>query len=279
MDNIMQRSRYPRTNYSPYRRKKPGYDKKPIAYTIIRQAITCILILLIVLGIKNINFATTNYLTEKIKHVIEKNYELKNVAGLMDGALAFLQNKKDDENKPADEDIESNILLPAEHEEDQNTSRESSVLAITTENVEEYYDNLGEYQDIEFIVPVEGEILYQFGENKNNINDMAVSFNEGIDIAAQLNSNVKAAADGLVIDTGTSSLNGKFLKIMHENGLVSVYSNCSDIYVVRGQRVLQGDIIGSVGESEDYSGVYLHFEIRKDGSPLDPLNYVKFSEN
>lgn len=67
---------------------------------------------------------------------------------------------------------------------------------------------------------------------------------------------------------------GMYVVIDHGNGYQSLYAHCSAIYVTVGQMVSQGEVIASVGSTGWSTGPHLHFEIRKDGSRVDPLNYV-----
>ncbi len=67
---------------------------------------------------------------------------------------------------------------------------------------------------------------------------------------------------------------GMYVVIDHGNGYQSLYAHCSAIYVTVGQMVNKGDVIASVGSTGWSTGPHLHFEIRKDGSRVDPLNYV-----
>ena len=67
---------------------------------------------------------------------------------------------------------------------------------------------------------------------------------------------------------------GMYVVIDHGNGYQSLYAHCSAIYVSVGQMVNKGDVIASVGSTGWSTGPHLHFEIRKDGSRVDPLNYV-----
>ena len=91
--------------------------------------------------------------------------------------------------------------------------------------------------------------------------------------------NIYAMKGGEVIIAKTSYTPGydygKYVVIDHGNGFQSLYAHCSDIYVSVGQMVKQGDVIAAVGSTGWSTGPHLHFEIRKDGTRVDPLKYVK----
>lgn len=87
---------------------------------------------------------------------------------------------------------------------------------------------------------------------------------------------VVAALSGKVIRVEENPLVGHLVEIQHDNGLVTVYQSLSDVKVKEGQRVSQGDLIARAGENifEKDAGVHLHFEVRKDGQPINPEQYL-----
>lgn len=103
-----------------------------------------------------------------------------------------------------------------------------------------------------------------------------------VDIRAAQGSTLRAAADGYVARVkfdGTTSY--AYIMLIHSNGLSTVYGHVSAVYVSANQYVLQGDRIGltggaprSVGAGAFTTGPHLHFEVRKDGIPVNPLNYL-----
>ena len=97
----------------------------------------------------------------------------------------------------------------------------------------------------------------------------------GLDIAVPRDSEIRAAGAGIVREAGVDDIYGQFALIDHGGGLASLYGHASRMTVTRGERVRRGQIIGYTGSSGRSSGPYLHFEVRKDGAPVDPLLYVK----
>ena len=102
----------------------------------------------------------------------------------------------------------------------------------------------------------------------------------GIDIAAPAGSTVKACASGTVTRTGEDDRFGIIVEVNHGNGITAVYGNLSaDDLVETGDVVQQGDTIGKVGQSSMFefdSEPHLHFEMKKDGSAVDPGSYIDF---
>jgi murein DD-endopeptidase MepM/ murein hydrolase activator NlpD len=116
------------------------------------------------------------------------------------------------------------------------------------------------------IWPVNGPITSGFGLRWG-------SMHEGIDIGVPCGTPIHAAAAGTVIYSGWADGYGNFVVIDHGNGLATAYGHQSAIYVSGGS-VSQGQTIGAVGSTGHSTGCHLHFEVRVNGSPVDPLGYL-----
>jgi murein DD-endopeptidase MepM/ murein hydrolase activator NlpD len=97
------------------------------------------------------------------------------------------------------------------------------------------------------------------------------SFHEGLDIDGRKGQTVRAAAAGLVLKVGEEGKYGKLVVIDHGGGITTLYAHVSRILVRPGARVARHDPIAEVGRTGNASGHHLHFEIRLDGRPIDPL--------
>lgn len=97
----------------------------------------------------------------------------------------------------------------------------------------------------------------------------------GTDFAGAHGSPILATADGVVIHADWLSGYGRLVKIQHEFGIETRYAHLSKIYVSEGQRVSRGDRIGDMGNSGNSTGTHLHYEVRIDGRPVNPMTYIK----
>jgi lipoprotein NlpD len=120
-------------------------------------------------------------------------------------------------------------------------------------------------KELDLIWPIQGKINSPFGARGKN-------FHRGIDIASPSYQEVKAAMDGEVI-LARNSRNGygNVIVVRHDAGLSTIYGHMNVIIAKEGEAVRQGQAIGGVGSTGKSTGPHLHFELRREGRPLDPL--------
>lgn len=118
-----------------------------------------------------------------------------------------------------------------------------------------------------FIWPVSGPITSPFGPRWGTIHP-------GIDIGVPEGTPIHAAAAGTVIYCGWEEGYGNFVVIDHHNGLATAYGHQSRIAVSCGENVAQGQVIGYSGCTGYCTGPHLHFEVRVNGTPVDPIPYL-----
>lgn len=100
-------------------------------------------------------------------------------------------------------------------------------------------------------------------------------FHSGIDIPAPTGTNVVAASDGTVIYSGTLGGYGKAIMVDHGGGVVTLYGHNSSLSVGEGARVSRGSVIARVGSTGYSTGPHVHFEVRKNGSYVDPISWLR----
>jgi murein DD-endopeptidase MepM/ murein hydrolase activator NlpD len=124
------------------------------------------------------------------------------------------------------------------------------------------------------MLPVSGPITSGFGMRKQPVFGRMI-MHTGIDIAAAQGTTIAAAATGRVILAQYAGNCGNMITIDHGGGMATNYCHLSQIFVGVGQDVQRGQAIGAVGMTGDATGPHLHFEVRIEGKPVDPLGYLR----
>lgn len=121
--------------------------------------------------------------------------------------------------------------------------------------------------------PLGGRFVSGFGTRKDPWGGGTKTHN-GVDLAAPHGTRIRAAASGTVKSVGSNPLLGRYVKIEHKNGFETTYGHMYRQAVKDGQKVSLGDVIGYEGSTGRSTGPHLHFEIRKNGTPVDPTIYI-----
>ena len=117
-----------------------------------------------------------------------------------------------------------------------------------------------------FMWPTDGDVAKQFNPDEGL---------KGILIEGSLGQEVKSIAKGRIIYAGEDLKGyGKLVIIKHDDDILSVYGHNRELLVSEGQKISAGEIISTMGETSD-GNIHLHFEIRKNGLSVDPMNYFK----
>lgn len=118
-----------------------------------------------------------------------------------------------------------------------------------------------------FVRPVGGSISSGFGSRGGGRHT-------GIDIPRPKGTPISVVDDGVITYTGTYYAYGKLIKVSHGNGVETWYAHCDSITVSVGDVVDKGETIGTVGITGRATGYHLHFEVRKNGTPQNPVHYL-----
>lgn len=124
-----------------------------------------------------------------------------------------------------------------------------------------------------FMWPTSGSVTSGFGTPRYS-GGVLDHYHEGVDIGAATGTPVVASKAGTVSFAGYAGGYGNVIYITHEGGWSTRYAHLSSIGVTAGQRVEQGQRIGAVGNTGTSTGPHLHFEIRKGGTPVDPIKVL-----
>ncbi|BCR04388.1 peptidase M24 [Desulfuromonas versatilis] len=122
-------------------------------------------------------------------------------------------------------------------------------------------------------MPVKGWVTSAFGVRRDPFNG-ARKMHEGVDIASRTGTPVFATADGIVTQAETVSGYGKLVVVDHGYGFKTYYGHNSKLFVKVGQRVKRGEKVAAVGNTGRSTGPHVHYEVRRNGVPLNPRKYL-----
>ena len=117
--------------------------------------------------------------------------------------------------------------------------------------------------------PTSGVLTSRFGARWGSVHT-------GIDVGAPTGTSIKSAAGGKVIFSGWKGTLGKLVVVSHGNGVQTYYAHCSTLLVSVGDTVSTGQLIAKVGSTGRSTGPHLHFEIRVNGTAVNPQSYIRY---
>jgi len=151
-------------------------------------------------------------------------------------------------------------------------------IKITMETVGEIKDYLSQQRDLYLSTPkgwpVDGNISSHFG-NRDHPRSGEPQFHTGVDIAADPGRPVRATADGVVSFADWSGGSGNLIALEHGNGFSTYYAHNKMLNVKVGHKVKRGDIIGYIGSTGNSTGPHVHYEVWKEGKPVNPVTYFE----
>lgn len=229
--------------------------------------------------IRDMLFASQN-VYDDLRAELKTEYTVYHVAVNGENKMAF--NNSDDAEKYA-EDLESKVTsLKAEIKEEKvNNLEEMTTTARADEILKDLVDrnqpvqtpknNVSSEQFADSAIwPTAAKYVMSTFGWRREFGD----FHTGIDIAGNAGLDIYAYQPGVVTFSGYSSSYGNNVRIDHGNGMSTLYAHCSKLVASTGQRVEQGQVIAKVGRTGWATGNHLHFEIRINGTPVNPYPYI-----
>ena len=186
------------------------------------------------------------------------------------GVIAYNQTVK----KISEPPVVTSPVLPSENEE------ETSEIDVAKPEQDIPKSDEQTTNVVPMVMPVTGEILNPFsnGELVKSTTTNVWSTHNGVDIAAEIGTQVKCMTNGTVTDVGNDPLWGNYVIIDHGNGIESKYCNLNSVLTVKkDDEVSAGTVIGSVSDSakiELADPSHLHFEVKRNGEYIDPITYI-----
>ena len=209
----------------------------------------------------NATAVNVSELSTKYREIVDKYVE-----GRLNGGIASRSGDRSGSTFLTDVKELRNILTEISQA---NASKENALIDLseTEKKLRDYLDSLPTQW------PINGRISSSFGQRRDPITYRS-SFHKGIDIAANYGVDIKASGSGKVTFVGSYNEYGQTVIIDHGNGLTSLYGHASKILVKKGQSINKETTIARVGSSGRSTGAHLHFEIRVNDTPVDPIKYL-----
>ncbi|MCP4020531.1 MAG: M23 family metallopeptidase [Desulfobacteraceae bacterium] len=171
-------------------------------------------------------------------------------------------------------DNKHNNLIREMHQQVEQTTLAANK---QSQDFEELIKQLGKKKNLlactPSIRPVGGWITSKFGYRTSPFTGQK-EFHSGLDISNKSGKNIVATANGTVSYAGRKMLIGKIIILDHGYGRITKYGHLKKILVKRGQKIKRGDIIGKIGNTGRSTGPHVHYEVRINGTPVNPLKYI-----
>lgn len=165
----------------------------------------------------------------------------------------------------------------ASPEPETNEIRSASNLAYVLYSQENLPEGVSMEQDrlgFDYCAPLAGGTLSSDFGYREHPTVGEERFHYGVDLAADVGTEVRCFADGTVTAVGDSSSYGRYCVVAHEGGYSTLYAHCSRVTASSGTAVKRGQKIAEVGETGMATGPHLHFELQREGTYLNPIYYV-----
>ena len=131
-----------------------------------------------------------------------------------------------------------------------------------------------------FAMPVKDRFRWTSGFGyRRDPKGAGTRMHEGTDLAGAYGTSIYATADGVVTHAGWDNGYGRQVTIRHDFGVETLYGHLSEVRVSVGQRVSRGDRIGDMGNSGRSTGTHLHYEVHLNGTPVNPMTFIKAGKN
>jgi lipoprotein NlpD len=207
-------------------------------------------VILMVLALSNARTIQAYYAPVKTDNKEQQNTAAKNASARQKKIISSVPEKTRHEDKNAHKKQQTKLDVAKKSKRQQ----QKSIVSIDNNKILE----------LNFVWPIKGRVLKSFSPSRN----------KGIDIAGKKGQSVKATEAGKIVYGRQGLLGfGKLLIIKHNNNYLSAYANNSRLLVKEGQHVKKGQVIAEVGDV-GIKRTSLHFEIRKNGKPVNPLELL-----
>ena len=250
--------------------------KDYLTKTLILQFSVCLILFGLLFALKSSNNAFYKEVKNLFSDRLEDNISFDEVQSV----FSNIKQKTSENKKENTTESETEYIPPEE------PSLSAQIIASggndkKVSSAEEIPDNVSrdDYElSQKMILPVKGTVSSEFGTRIHPISG-DLRFHAGIDIAADEGTKIHSAFYGEVVKADYDQWNGNFIKIQHENGIMTVYCHCKKLNVKKGQIIRAGEIIGTVGSTGNSTGPHLHFELRINNISYNPEKALNEAKN
>ena len=169
--------------------------------------------------------------------------------------------------------------LPVISKNEEKTEVKKSETKINNEEAKQPAKEADEEKEVSFKIPLKGELLKAYSDEELLWDDTMQDWRThcGVDILSDLGDEVDTAGSGIVTEVLNDEMYGTVVKIDHQNGVTTVYKNLEKAVVSKGDKVDDGQMIGTVGDKGAFEALekpHLHFEVISNDEYADPLKFI-----
>ena len=200
--------------------------------------------------------------SDSLQTALQKNEAyITSIRKVLTGEVDFAHMSKDSIKAGNTENL-SELNLTATEEEKKLRSE------VDLEDKYNLFEQAKPKVEIVLFAPVKGHITEKYSVKNKHF---------AVDVALAKNTPIKSVANGTVIFADWTPTNGNVVILRHNDGLLSVYKHCESLTVDQGDSVRTGEVIAVAGSTgEQSTGIHLHFELWKEGYPIDPTQFISF---
>jgi murein DD-endopeptidase MepM/ murein hydrolase activator NlpD len=225
---------------------KSGVLRLNLGRKILIQLFAAMLLFLALAVVSTSEVPAARFIADQVRWMLSEDWKMETPLDNIKNVFNGINDKENNSNNNANSDSGININHPGE------------VLGVKT---------------LDASKPISGVVTGLFGE-RNNPESGELEFNCGIDILVTADEHVFAMLDGVVEEVGTDDDYGKFVKLSHGEGLLTVYARLTRIDAAEGDIIKKGDQIAFIRENGNEPGNHFHFEIWQGGMPQNPMIYL-----
>ena len=259
--------------------------KDYLSKTLLLQFLVCLILFGLVFALKSSNSKLFTELENTFSKALEKNLSVEEAQSVFSN-LTEIKPEITSEKKTEYEAEADTTEAETDFEPFEEPSLSAEIIAsggrdIKVSSNEDIPKNVSvaDYKlSQKMVLPLKGKTTSEFGIRTHPISG-DLRFHAGIDIAAEKGTNIYSAFDGEVMEADYDKWNGNYIKIKHDNDIMTVYCHCEKLNVKKGQKIRAGEVIATVGSTGSSTGPHLHFELRINNISYNPQKAFKEAKN